>query len=365
MEKMLNINGNLAIQQGERRIITIAANEKTEAVTLRVAAYCRVSTASDEQLNSYAAQNRYYTDLIAAHSNWKLVDVYADEGISGTSAEKRDDFQRLMADCRRGLIDRVLTKSISRFARNTKDCLEAIRELRSIGVSVAFEKENIDTSVMYNMGASLGDIAKELNARQMTQYNKTATWNKNMIDRILQDQRYSGDALYPEIISEELFSTVQRQRNIRSHAKRQTPAQRMIRILGGGRVSDTVEASVLAAINRLIRNPDALQSPVPPDPDQTKRFRTQRALNATLGQQPIDEDRAAELIKALAEAEYELIDNNEYETERLRRIFREAAPMEQLSADLLRKTVAEISVEIKAIKLTLKNKQIIEVSDVS
>ena len=84
-----------------------------------------------------------------------------------------------------------------------------------------------------------------------------------------------------------------------------------------------------------------------------------------MGQQPIDEDRAAELIKALAEAEYELIDNNEYETERLRRIFREAAPMEQLSADLLRKTVAEISVEIKAIKLTLKNKQIIEVSDVS
>ena len=148
MEKMLNINGNLAIQQGERRIITIAANEKTETVTLRVAAYCRVSTASDEQLNSYAAQNRYYTDLIAAHSNWKLVDVYADEGISGTSAEKRDDFQRLMADCRRGLIDRVLTKSISRFARNTKDCLEAIRELRSIGVSVAFEKENIDTAVM-------------------------------------------------------------------------------------------------------------------------------------------------------------------------------------------------------------------------
>ena len=79
MEKMLNINGNLAIQQGERRIITIAANEKTEPVILRVAAYCRVSTASDEQLNSYAAQNRYYTDLIAAHSNWKLVDVYADE----------------------------------------------------------------------------------------------------------------------------------------------------------------------------------------------------------------------------------------------------------------------------------------------
>lgn len=217
----------------------------------------------------------------------------------------------------------------------------------------------------YNLGASLGEIVNELNTRRTIRYSKTAIWNKNMIDRILQDQRYSGDALYPEIISEALFSTVQRQRNIRSHTKRQTPAQRIIRILGGGRVSDTVEAGVLAVMNRLIRNPDALQCPVPPDPDQIKRFRTGRELDAVLGQQPIDEDRAAELIKALAEAEYELIDNNEYETERLRRIFRAATPMEELSADLLRKTVAEICVEIKAIRLTLKNNQIIEVSDVS
>ena len=148
MEKMLNINGNLAIAQGERRIIAISAAKKPEAIALRVAAYARVSTSSDEQFNSYAAQNRYYTDLITAHDGWKLVDIYADEGISGTVADKRDDFQRLMADCRRGLIDRVLTKSIARFARNTVDCLEAVRELKSIGVSVFFEKEKIDTAIM-------------------------------------------------------------------------------------------------------------------------------------------------------------------------------------------------------------------------
>lgn len=148
MEKMLKIDGNLAVQPKERRVITIAANEKTEAATLRVAAYARVSTASNEQLNSYAAQNRYYTDFITAHAGWKMVDMYADEGISGTSAVKRDDFQRLMADCRRGLIDRVLCKSISRFARNTKECLEAIRELKSIGVSVFFEEQKIDTATM-------------------------------------------------------------------------------------------------------------------------------------------------------------------------------------------------------------------------
>ena len=148
MEKMLKIDGNLAVQPGERRVITIAANDKSETITLRVAAYARVSTASNEQLNSYAAQNRYYTDFITAHADWKMVDIYADEGISGTSVEKRDDFRRLMADCRRGLIDRVLCKSISRFARNTKECLEAIRELKSIGVSVFFEEQKIDTATM-------------------------------------------------------------------------------------------------------------------------------------------------------------------------------------------------------------------------
>ena len=148
MEKMLKIDGNLAVRQGEREIITIEANGKTKAAVIRVAAYVRVSSSSEEQLNSYAAQNSYYTDLIAAHKDWKLVDIYADEGISGTSADKRDDFQRMMADCRRGLIDRVLVKSISRFARNTKDCLEAIRELKSIGVTVCFEKEKIDTAIM-------------------------------------------------------------------------------------------------------------------------------------------------------------------------------------------------------------------------
>ena len=96
-----------------------------------MAAYCRVSSSSEDQLNSFAAQNIHYTQYITEHENWRLVDIYADEGITGTSAAKREDFQRMMADCRRGLIDQILVKSISRFARNTKDCLEAVRELKS------------------------------------------------------------------------------------------------------------------------------------------------------------------------------------------------------------------------------------------
>ena len=130
------------------RVIKIEAAEKSQNAQLRVAAYTRVSSDSDDQLNSFAAQNRHYSDLISSKENWRMVDIYADEGITGTSAEKREDFQRLLADCRRGLIDRVLVKSISRFARNTKECLETIRELKSLGVGVYFEKENIDTATM-------------------------------------------------------------------------------------------------------------------------------------------------------------------------------------------------------------------------
>ena len=138
-------DGTLALERKKSRVITIEATEKPKNIKLRVAAYARVSTSSEDQLNSFAAQNRYYTSLISGKENWTLVDVYADEGITGTSAAKREDFQRMLADCRRGLIDHILCKSISRFARNTTECLELTRELKSIGVSVCFEEQNIDT----------------------------------------------------------------------------------------------------------------------------------------------------------------------------------------------------------------------------
>ena len=132
-------------QENTARVIEIAATEQPQDIRLRVAAYARVSSSSDEQLNSFAAQNRYYTELISGKDNWQLVDIYADEGITGTSIEKRDDFKRMLRDCERGLIDRILVKSISRFARNTTECLETVRSLKARGVSVYFEKEGIDT----------------------------------------------------------------------------------------------------------------------------------------------------------------------------------------------------------------------------
>ena len=128
--------------------ITIIPPSEGRPDTLRVAAYCRVSTALEEQESSYASQIRSYTELISQHEGWELVDIYADEAASGTKTDKREDFNRLLADCRKGRIDKVLVKSISRFARNTKDCLSALRELMRLGVTVQFEKENIDTGTL-------------------------------------------------------------------------------------------------------------------------------------------------------------------------------------------------------------------------
>lgn len=146
MKEQKLTSGSLALQ--EKKVIVIEAAKKAEDSMIRVAAYARVSSDSSDQLNSFMAQTNYYATLIASKENWRMVDIYADEAISGTSAEKRPDFQRLLSDCRKGRIDRVLVKSISRFARNAKDCLETVRELKSIGVGVHFEEQNIDTTNM-------------------------------------------------------------------------------------------------------------------------------------------------------------------------------------------------------------------------
>lgn len=128
-------SGSLALNSTPR-VITIAPSTPVRDRKLRVAAYAWVSSSSEDQLNSFAAQNAHYTELITANPEWEFVDVYADKGITGTSAEKRDDFQRLLADCRRDRVDKILVKSSSRFARNAKECLKAIRELKALGVGV-------------------------------------------------------------------------------------------------------------------------------------------------------------------------------------------------------------------------------------
>ena len=129
-------------------IMPVKARSRQKDEPIRVAAYCRVSTNMHHQELSYESQLRYYQDLISRKPSWKLVQVYADKGISGTKTEKRTGFLKMMEDCEKGKIDKIITKSISRFARNTVDCISNIRKLKLLGVAVYFEKENIDTMTM-------------------------------------------------------------------------------------------------------------------------------------------------------------------------------------------------------------------------
>ena len=115
---------------------------------LRVAAYCKVSTDSDEQMNSYQAQVNHYIDLIKKNKEWEFVEIYADSGISGTQSDNRDEFQRMISDANDGLIDIIITKSISRFARNTMDTLKYVKMLKDENIAIIFEKENINILTM-------------------------------------------------------------------------------------------------------------------------------------------------------------------------------------------------------------------------
>ena len=115
---------------------------------MRVAAYCRVSTEEEEQQGSFETQKLYYTEKINSTSEWELAGIYADDGISGIHTKKRDGFNQMIQDCKKKKIDLILTKSISRFARNTLDSIQYVRMLKAIGIAVIFEKENINTSTM-------------------------------------------------------------------------------------------------------------------------------------------------------------------------------------------------------------------------
>ena len=143
---------------------------------LRVAAYCRVSTEQEEQQNSYQVQIAYYTDLINRKKEWTLAGIFADEGISGTQTKNRTEFNRMIRMCKNKKIDLVITKSISRFARNTVDCLEYVRQLKELGIGVIFEKESINTLTMTSefMIALYGSFAQA----ESESISKNVSWGK-------------------------------------------------------------------------------------------------------------------------------------------------------------------------------------------
>ncbi len=126
--------------------ITAQSNTRNPYQQEKVAAYCRVSTKQDEQLNSYEVQKQYYTEKINSEPKWCLAGIYADKGITGTSTKNRDEFNKMIRDCKKGKIDRIITKSISRFARNTLDCLKYVRMLKELNIDIFFEEQGLHST---------------------------------------------------------------------------------------------------------------------------------------------------------------------------------------------------------------------------
>ena len=202
------------MSNGIREVTVIPADERHslkgyQTRQLRVASYSRVSTDFEEQLASFHTQKSYYTDLIMRTPEWTLAGTYADEGISGAAAEKRPDFMKMYRHCKRGKIDLIITKSISRFARNTLDSIGYVRKLKAMSVGVLFEKENINTleensEVVLTILASLAQ--EELNSlSQNVKMGKRMAMQEGKVffqyDRLYAYQK--GADGQPEIIPEQ------------------------------------------------------------------------------------------------------------------------------------------------------------------
>ena len=264
------MTGTALTAPSNMRIVVIPAKSREETGQterrLKVAAYCRVSTDQEEQESSYEAQIGYYTEKINSNAEWQMAGIFADEGITGTQAKKRPEFLKMIRLCRQGKIDMILTKSLSRFARNTVDSLKYIRDLKALGIAIVFEKENIntletDTEMMltimscfaqaesesisknvswgirqsfkngnvpmqyarllgyrkgadgnaeivpeeaeivkeiyrlYLDGMSLNMIVDRLNEKGLTTKGSSSPYQKEVVQRILTNEKYTGDAL--------------------------------------------------------------------------------------------------------------------------------------------------------------------------
>ena len=192
-------------------------------------------------------------------------------------------------------------------------------------------------------------------------YDEGRLWNKNMVARILADTRYAGEKGYPKLIDEEQLIAANEKRSNKPQLPKKTEAQKVLRRLCGTPPSERVEQSVTDLLNGLAKCPDRIQHQRSPTP--ATHSKTQETLDNALEQQPIDEDNAKALILQLAAEQYAALGDEEYETNRLRRLFSAFECVAELNADLLKSTVSEVQVTRQNVKLRLKNGQVIERSD--
>lgn len=214
--------------------------------------------------------------------------------------------------------------------------------------------------LQYIAGASFKQLAKQLQEEDVL-YDEDKSWNKNMVARILEDDRYIGKKEFPALITAEQFDAAQKRRKEMRPVYKQTPAQKTLRRLCGAPPSEWVEKIVTSLLNELIRCPDRVQ----PVASQVVAAggNTQEELNSALERQPIDEDNARALLLQLAAEQYDTIGNTEYETVRLRRLLTGRKPMTEPDAELLQSAVSKVRVTNKCVTVTLKNGQTIERRD--
>jgi hypothetical protein len=212
----------------------------------------------------------------------------------------------------------------------------------------------------YIEGGSLNELTEALRQQDIP-YDEGRLWNKNMVARILADKRYTGEKGYPKLIDEEQLIVANEKRSSKPHLPKKTEAQKVLRRLCGTPPSERVEQSVTDLLNGLASYPDRIQHQSSPHADTHSK--TQETLDNALDQQPIDEDNAKTLILQLAAEQYAALGDEEYETNRLRRLFSAFECVAELNADLLKSTVSEVLVTRQNVELRLKNGQIIERSD--
>ena len=213
----------------------------------------------------------------------------------------------------------------------------------------------------YLSGASYNAIVDRLRDQEVP-YDAGKLWNKNMIARILEDERYTGTKGFPQIISREDLMAAQEKRLSKQIPIQKTEAQKWLRRLSGEPATAEVEQQVLDLLNGLIRDPEKItlqSSPLKSDSEEPTTL--QRELEEAMEQQPIDEDNTRRLILAIASAKYAQICSGEYETVRLKQVFAQSQPMEELDASLLQTSVSSIYIKAdRMVQIHLKNNQVIE-----
>lgn len=230
-----------------------------------------------------------------------------------------------------------------------------------LGKIVAHPKEaEVVTYIFqqYILGVSYKELVENLREQDVP-YDQGKLWNKNMVARILENGKYTGQSGWPSIIGAEIFEHANEKRSSKVSPSQKTDAQKVLRRLSGGS-STEVEQTVLHLLNLLITEPQQIIAPQPVPSSLNRVSELRSALEHELEQQPINEDAAKRLAMDLASAQYEEISSQEYETERLRRLFQRQSPMQSLDAGLLQNAVNKICVHGRKVKIHLKNGQILE-----